>query len=399
MTVESGRHLTRIVALAAVFAGLCSRAAFAQGSVSDVLSFLVTNQAVITDDFVKDQQAAAATRDTIFRFLQVELATLPISSSTGGFIYRFNPTLGTMERASDSFGPFFLERALTSGRGQTSIGFSYRHSRFDTLDGRELRDGTLVTTANRLANEPAPFDVERLTLRLATGTYTFFGSYGVTDRLDISAAVPIVDLTLSGERLNVYRGAVFQQATGSASVTGLADVALRAKYSILQTREAGVAANVEVRLPTGNEEQFLGAGSAAFHASAVASVEGRRIGSHFRAGFVAGGVSDEVDFGAAVVLAATSRFNIVGEIFGRKLSELTRIAEVTAPHPQLPNVATTRLLPESVGANTAFALAGFKWNFAETWLLNANVLFPLTSNGLTGRPTPSIAIDYTFDRK
>jgi hypothetical protein len=399
MTADRRRKWTRLVVLVTAFCGLPSAAAFAQNSVSDVLSFLVTNQAVLTGDFVKDQQAAAATRDTIFRFLQVELATLPISSSTGGFIYRLNPSLGTMERVSDSFGPFFLERALTSGRGQTSIGFTYRQSRFDTLDGRHLRDGTLVTTANRLANESEPFDVERLTLELDAGTFTLFGSYGVTNRLDIGAAVPIVDLKMSGERLNVYRGAVFQQAVGSASVTGLADIALRAKYSIVQAREAGLAANVELRLPTGKEEQFLGAGSAAFHASAIASVEGRRIGAHFKAGFATGGVSDEVNFGAAIVVAASSRFNVVGEIFGRKLSELTRIAEVTAPHPLLPNVATTRLLPETVGANTVLALAGFKWNFAETWLLNANVLFPMTNTGLTGRPTPSIAIDYTFDRK
>jgi len=399
MSAKSHGRAGCIVALLAVVAGLSPRAALAQSSVSDVLSFLVTNQAVVTGDFIKDQQAAAATRDTIFRFLQVELATLPISSSTGGFIYRFNPSLGTMERVSDSFGPFYLERALTSGHGQTSIGFSYRHSRFDTLDGRDLRDGTLVTTANRLANESEPFDVERLTLRLDASTFTVFGNYGITDRLDIGAAIPIVDLNLSGERLNVYRGAVFQQAVGSASVTGLADIAVRAKYSFVQTRDAGIAANVELRLPTGAEEQFIGAGTAGFRASAIASFEGRRVGSHFRAGIATGGVSDEIDFGGAVVVAASSRFNVVGEIFGRRLSELTRIAEVTAPHPQLPNVATTRLLPESVGANTMLALAGFKWNFAETWLLNANVLFPLTKNGLTGRPTPSIAIDYTFDRK
>jgi hypothetical protein len=392
-------HVTRVLALLAILCGVAPCAAFAQGTVSDVLSFLVTNQAVLTGDFVKDQQAAAATRDTIFRFLQVELATLPISSSTGGFIYRFNPALGTMERVSDSFGPFFLERALTSGRGQTSIGFTYRQSRFDKLDGRDLRDGTFVTTANRLATESQAFDVEYLTLKLSTSTFTLFGNYGITDRLDVGAAVPIVDLSLSGERLNVYRGAVFQQATGSASATGLADVALRAKYSVVQTRDVGVAAHVELRLPTGKEEQFLGAGSAAFHASAIASFEGRRVGSHLKAGFSTGGVSDAIDFGGAVVVAATPRFNLVGEVFGRKLGELARIAEVTAPHPQLPNVATTRLLPASIGANTVLALAGFKWNFAETWLLNANVLFPLTNNGLTGRPTPSIAIDYTFDRK
>ena len=368
-------------------------------SVSEVLSFLVTNQAVATGDFIKDQQAAAATRDTISRFLQVELSALPIGSSTGGFIYRLNPTLGTMERVSDSFGPFFLERAATSGRRQTSIGFTYRHSRFDRLDGRDLRDGTLVTTANRLATEAEPFDVEMLSLRIEASTYTLFGSFGVSDRLDIGAAVPIVDLSLSGERLNFYRGSVFQQAIGSAFVTGLADVSVRAKYSVAQTDHIGVAAHADLRLPTGKEEQLLGAGKAALHVAAIASIEHGRFGTHLRAGFGKGGASDEVEFGAAAVVAATSRFNLVGEVFGRRLSALARVSDVTAPHPDIPNVATTRLLPLATGTSTVLALVGCKWNLTRTWLLNANVLFPLSDTGLTGRPTPSIALDYTFDRR
>jgi hypothetical protein len=396
--IAARRRRLRCLAALVTALSVPAPAAFAQTSVRDVLSFLVTNQAVVTDDFVKDRDAAAATRDTVSRLLQVELSALPISSSTGGFIYRLNPALGTMERVSDSFGPFFLERALTSGRGQTSIGFTYRHSRFDTLDGRALRDGSLVTTANRLANEATPFDEETLTLRLAANTFTLFGNYGVTDRLDVGVAVPIVDLSLSGERLNVYRGSVFQQAIGSASATGVADVALRAKYSLVQTRDAGLAALADLRLPTGAEDQLLGSGQASLHLSAVASFEGRRIGSHIRAGIGKGGASDEVNLGAAIVLAATARFNLVGEVFGRRLGELARIADVTAPHPLLPNVATTRLLPEATGTNTALALAGFKWNFSRTWLLNANVLVPLARTGLTGRPTLSIALDYTFDR-
>jgi hypothetical protein len=386
---------------AALLAAVClasPRAAAAQDPVGDVLSFLVTNQAVVTEDFVKDLEAAAATRDTISRFLQVELSALPIGSSTGGFIYRLNPTLGTMERVSDSFGPFFLERAATSGRGQTSIGFTYRHSRFDKLDGRDLRDGTLVTTANQLATEPQPFDVERLTLRMEASTYTLFGSFGVTDRLDLGAAIPIVDLSLSGERLNFYRGSVFQQATGSAFVTGVADVAIRAKYNLLQTRTAGLAAHADLRLPTGDEAQLLGAGSAAIHLTAIASLERGPLGAHARAGFGKGGASDDIEFGAAAVFSATTRFNVVGEIFGRRLSALTRVTDSIAAHPVTPNVATTRLLPISTGTTTALALAGFKWNLSRTWLLNANVLFPLTDTGLTGRPTPSIALDYTFVR-
>src|SRR5262245_52148741 len=90
--------------------------AFAQepASARDVLSFLTTHQAVQTGDFVRDQRAAEATRDTLGRALTVELATLPITTSTSGFTYRFDPELGTAVRVTEGFGPFFVDRASTS---------------------------------------------------------------------------------------------------------------------------------------------------------------------------------------------------------------------------------------------------------------------------------------------
>jgi hypothetical protein len=77
---------------------------------------------VQTGDFVKDRAAGEATRVTIARALLLELASLPISTSSGGFTYRFNSTLGTVERVSQTFGPFFIDRAVTTGRGQSSVG-------------------------------------------------------------------------------------------------------------------------------------------------------------------------------------------------------------------------------------------------------------------------------------
>ena len=87
-------------------------------TVSDVLSFLLTNRAVQTDDFQRDAAAAAATRDTVTTLLGAELAMLPPSLSSAGFTYRFNSMLGTAERASMSFGSFFTERSLTVDRGR-----------------------------------------------------------------------------------------------------------------------------------------------------------------------------------------------------------------------------------------------------------------------------------------
>jgi len=156
--------VTRTV-LRALCLAIVAAPASAQQTPADVISFLVTNQSVQTGDFQKDQAAAAATRDTIVRALQVTLATVPIASSSSGFAYRLDPELGTQARVSNSFGTFFVERAATSGPGRVSFGVSGTAASYDRLDGANLRDGTLVTTANRFGDESAPFDTEALTLK------------------------------------------------------------------------------------------------------------------------------------------------------------------------------------------------------------------------------------------
>ena len=244
----------------------------AQSTVSDVIDFLVTNQAVPTADFEKDRAAADGARATIARALLVNLASVPLATSSSGFLYRLNPQLGTVERATESFGAFFVERALTPGRGRASLGLTATSSEFDRLDGHSLRDGTMVTVANRFRDETAPFDTESLTLRISSSTLTLFGSIGVTDRLEIGGAVPFVRLTLDGRRVNVYRGQTLLQASGTASTSGVADMAVRAKYTILAARSGGVAAAVEMRLPTGDDRNLLGTGAISSRFMGVGSV-------------------------------------------------------------------------------------------------------------------------------
>src|SRR5262245_60162237 len=201
--------------------------ALAQQSVNEVLSFLLTNRSIPTGDFTRDEQAAAATRDSISAFLLLELATVPVTPSAGAFTYRLDPTLGTVVRWSDSFGPFFTERSLTVGKRKASLGLSFQTAEFGTIDGRSLDDGTLVATASRLRGEQLPFDIETLELQLRASTTTFTANIGVTDRLDVSTAVPLVRLSMSGRRLDTYRGTELVQAIGSATASGLGDVLLR----------------------------------------------------------------------------------------------------------------------------------------------------------------------------
>ena len=182
-------------------------------TVSDALAFLVTNPGVQTGSIDRDRNATLATSDAISRGLLANLATLPVPTSSSGFLYRLNPKFGTVERATASFGPFFVERALTAGRGQVSLGLTFQHLHFTSIDSQALRDGSLMTTANQFADESEPFDVDRLTLALDTSVTTLHGTVGITDSIEVGFAAPVVSMFLDGSRVNTYRGRTFTEAT------------------------------------------------------------------------------------------------------------------------------------------------------------------------------------------
>src|SRR5262245_44206735 len=257
------RRASAVLVMAIAITAVSARSAFAQGSLGNALSFLLTNRSIATDDFARDEEAAAATRNTISRLLLLELTRLPVSSSAGGFSYRMHPRIGPVERPSDSFGPFFTERTLTAGAGHGSLGVNYQTADFSTIDGRNLQDGTLVATASQFRDQAQPFDVETLSLRVHARTTTLMANYGVLDRVEIGVAIPFVTLTLSGARTDTYRGRAFPQATALASASGVGDIAIRAKYNLIRSSAGGLAVGAEVRTPTGRSEDLLGPGPAA----------------------------------------------------------------------------------------------------------------------------------------
>lgn len=364
-------------------------------SVEEVLSFLLTNQAIPTGDFAKDKAAAQATSATIARALLVSLTSQPLASSSSGFSYRFNSALGTFERASDSFGAFFAERVQTTAPGQVSIGLTYRYAKFDTLDGRNLEDG-FVTTANQFRDEAAPFDVETLTMRLTTHTLALTANAGLTSRVEVSGALPFVALRLEGERTNVYRGNTFVQASGNADVAGIGDAIARVKVRVAGTRAGGIALGADVRLPTGRKEDLLGAGRVGYRMLAITSAEGPFVAGHVNAFLARGGLSDETGMTGAVAVTPAARVTVSGELVVRRLSEVHAINEFTAPHPTISGVDTLRLVPGSGSTTVSQVSVGLKWNATETWLVDAGVALPIGDAGLTARWVPTIGLEYTF---
>jgi hypothetical protein len=365
-------------------------------SVSDILSFLLTNRAVQTDDFARDTAAANATRDTVTTLLGAELATLPPSLSSAGFTYRFDSTLGTAARASSSFGSFFTERSLTGGKGQSALGVNVRSASYTRLDGQDLRDGRFVTTANQFRDEAQPFDVETLTLDIDSRVLTFTGSYGVSDRLDLSAAIPLIQLSLNGTRVNTYRGGEVVQAVAEATSRGFGDVAVRAKYGLVAGTSSGVAVAGEVRLPTGREQDLLGTGKTAFSAILIASSELGPMGYHGNLSLSGGGLSNEVAYRGAVCYSASDRVTVIGELIGRRAGDVGRLTAVREPHATIAGVDTIRLLPDAAGLSTAAVVLGAKWNLTGTWILSGHTQLPITDRGLRSGVVTLIGLDYAF---
>src|SRR5262249_44107944 len=83
--------------------------------------------------FIGDAQTTL--NQTLSTSIATQLAILPIISPASGFTYRYDRASGAFVRTSDSFGPVYSERAQTIGRGKFSLGVSYQHFDFDTLDG------------------------------------------------------------------------------------------------------------------------------------------------------------------------------------------------------------------------------------------------------------------------
>jgi len=227
---------------------------------------------------------------------------------------------------------------------------------------------------------------------IATG----FATVGVTDRLDVGVAIPFVWLDIDGVRTDSYRGTSFTQASANSSSSGFGDIAIRGKYLLAGGGPAALAVAGEWRVPTGRPEDLLGAGSAAGRLFLVLSTEQGRVGAHGNVGFGWGGISDDVLFAGAVTFAPAASVTLAGELTGRRVGDVGHIVDITAPHPVIPGIETTRLGAETGGTSVVLAGGSVKWNVADSWLVKASVLLPATSAGLTSHATLTLGLDYAL---
>ena len=123
-----------------------------------------------------------------------KLVSVPLPSLASGLTYEFDPTLGVFSRSTQSFGPIMAERAETIGVNRTSFGVAFEHTRFDTIEGLNLDSVPAVFTHDdfELGGGRADLVTTRTAIDARVDQFTMFVTYGLTDRLDVSLAVPYV---------------------------------------------------------------------------------------------------------------------------------------------------------------------------------------------------------------
>ena len=131
--------------------------------------------------------------------LTSQLTAVPLPSPASGFTYQFDPSTGTFVRSTRSFGPILSDRAETIGRGRIAFGFSHQFFSFDHLDGVPLTSVPAVFRHDSFENGGGRADVVSTmnTVEATVSQFTGALTYGVTSRLDVSLAVPIVRTHLS----------------------------------------------------------------------------------------------------------------------------------------------------------------------------------------------------------
>jgi len=261
-----------------------------------------------------------------------------------------------------------------------------------------------------------------LKMNLKSDAAVFLFNAGITDRLDVGVGIPIIhvamDLTYHATILDFAThnvspathvfadGTKTKDFSSSGSASGVGDLIVRSKYNLMTTPNGGVGAGVEIKLPTGDEENMLGTGTTQTRLFFIGSVGQGKTLAHVNFGYTASGsaASDQLNYVGGVEYAASPKVTVVGDILGWNLRDTVRLRSSTAafsfqqgPAAPVEQTSVETVALSSGSLNTALGTAGVKLNPWGNLLVSAHVLFPLTGkSGLKSGVSPVVGFEYSF---
>jgi hypothetical protein len=374
-----------------------------------------------------------------FRLMNIALAsqltTIPVPSPASGFIYKFDSATGTFMRATRSFGPILADRAETIGRDRVAFSFNEQVFSFDRLDGVSLsgipavfRHDAYQSTAGR-SDVISTINTVQASVRQFTGAVT----YGLLERLDLSLAVPVVRTRLSllsnatvqrvgtGTQLQVHYfrddtapdgHGTSRQFFSEGKAAGIGDLLVRAKGTLMRQGSQALAAGVDVRMPTGDEENLLGAGAAGARPFVAFSGTFGSVAPHANVAYQWNGKSklagdvrtgekrdlpDQFLYAAGTDISVNPKLSLVLDLVGQRVINSPRLSTFAFVASGPAGSAALRDLRfQNASYWGSSAAVGMKVNVAPRVLINFNLRFALDDSGLTDRVSPLIGAEFAF---
>lgn len=379
------------------------------------------------------------------------IASFPLSATAAGITFDFST--GQPVSIIESQGPIFAETANTLGRGRLNVGLTATRLGLNRLRGlpiNELRftfphedicPRGVETCEPGLGDNATEIDVidVYMGLNVDATILALSATYGLLPNLDVGVAVPFVSVSIEGTALAVVDsrtisrfGQAFHFFGGTeldpvltteeayeGRVSGIGDVALRAKYHVPMEAAYDLGALLDVRLPTGSREDYLGTGSVSVQLSLLGSATLGEFSPHANVGYtyqesaveagagdfdrssvrfalgfdqqVVGGVTLALDLLGDINLGDDPLDQLPGSVFildsnensDGEVGEALREVRLT----NVPSESGHSLLDLSVGARFAFS---------ERVQALGNVLVPLNSAGLRSSIVPTVGASLTF---
>lgn len=343
-----------------------------------------------------------------------QIGQLPLATPASGFIFTFDKAAGVYTSSQESFGPLLAERAETIGHNRVYVAFTYQRFNFSGIDGNDFKNLPILFY---FPSQASPTVVTATENRLDTHVdqYVVFGTLGLTNRIDLSLALPVEKVTMSlsskGTEYDTHSSATAAFAEflpGSAS--GIGDVTLSAKGTVFRREKLGLALGTDFRFPTGDEQNFLGSGAFGIKPFIVFSRRGR-IAPHVNAGYEWNGSSHLAtdlsgehhlpgyfSYTAGADVGVTKRLTLVADLVGQHFFDSPQVStprNVSAPVNNQPVVFSSILLASGAyGVNNLGV--GMKANPARKLLVTANALIKLDDGGVRARVVPLVGVSYSF---
>jgi hypothetical protein len=340
------------------------------------------------------------------------LSNLPIASSASALGYSFDPQLGVYVPYPQSLGPILTERAETIGKDKIFFSLTYQRFQFDRLDQLDFRSINFRIPIQLPGQIPGVID-ENSALSLTISQTTAQFTYGVKHWLDFTFALPIVTSSLQFStqgtvsvlpNLPIF---ILSPSSVKRSSTGLGDGLVRIKAKLLEHRAFTFGAAGDVRVPTGDEFNYHGAGAYGVKPFLIASFTRKNVSAHVNAGYQWNGKSFlgsstgmekerlpgqafyAIGAEASVSPRFTTSFDLLNQIVinGRR----TFIEPETVGGMTFNTITVTSLTGQELNAS-----AGFKARLVGNVVLTGNLLFRLNDAGLRSRAVPLLGVSYLF---